>query len=87
MSKSAPPFAVIYPLPSHLASRIQEKGKASTKELEKVLGKSKATIKRKIKTLTEKGYLVWKGKSKKDQSGYYELTGSTMIQVRASMSQ
>ncbi len=60
---------------------IQKYGKASTKELEKVLEKSKATIKRKIRTLTEKGYLVWKGKSKKDPSGYYELTGSTMIQL------
>jgi predicted HTH transcriptional regulator len=60
---------------------IQKHGKASTKELEKVLEKSKATIKRKIRTLTEKRYLVWKGKSKKDPSGYYELTGSTMIQL------
>jgi ATP-dependent DNA helicase RecG len=34
-----------------------------------------------IHILEEKGYLVWKGKSKKDPSGYYELTGSTMIQL------
>lgn len=60
---------------------IQKHGKAGTKDLEKVLGKSKATIKRKIRTLTENGYLIWKGKSKKDPSGYYELTGSTMSQL------
>ena len=60
---------------------IQKHGKAGTKDLEKVLGKSKATIKRKIRTLTENGYLIWKGKSKKDPSGHYELTGSTMSQL------
>lgn len=54
---------------------IRKQGKASTKELEEVVEKSKATIKRKIRILTEKGYLVWKGKSRKDPSGYYELTG------------
>jgi len=60
---------------------IQKHGKAGTKDLEKVLGKSKATIKRKIRTLTENGYLIWKGKSKKDPSGHYELTGSMMSQL------
>ena len=59
---------------------IQKHGKAGTKDLEKVLGKSKATIKRKIRTLRENGYLIWKGKSKKDPNGHYELTGSTMSQ-------
>ena len=60
---------------------IQKHGKAGTKDLEKVLGKSKATIKRKIRTLTENGYLFWKGKSKKDPNGHYELTSSTMSQL------
>jgi len=60
---------------------IQKHGKAGTKDLEKVLGISKATIKRKIRTLTENGYLIWKGKSKKDPNGHYELTGSTMGQL------
>lgn len=55
---------------------IQEQGKASTKDLEKELGKSKATIKRKIRNLADKGYLIWIGTSQKDPSGYYELTGS-----------
>lgn len=58
---------------------IQKHGKASTKELEKVLGKSKATIKRKIRTLIDNGYLIWVGKSQKDPSGYYELTGSKKV--------
>src|SRR3972149_4317489 len=58
---------------------IQKKGKASTKELEKELEKSKATIKRKIRTLTDKGYLIWVGKSQRDPSGYYELTSSTKV--------
>jgi ATP-dependent DNA helicase RecG len=44
--------------------------------LEKKLGKSKATIKRKIRILIDNGYLIWIGKSQKDPSGYYELTGS-----------
>jgi len=58
---------------NEIITYIQKQGKASTKELEKVIGKSKATTKRKIRTLTEKGFLVWKGSSKKDPSGYYEL--------------
>jgi predicted HTH transcriptional regulator len=58
---------------------IQKQGKASTKGLEKKLGKSKATIKRKIRTLIDNGYLIWIGKSQKDPSGYYELTGSKKV--------
>lgn len=84
--------AIIYnePLQEHfefdkdekeIIAYIQKHEKAGTKDLEKVLGKSKATIKRKIRTLTENGYLIWKGKSKKDPNGHYELTGSTMSQV------
>ena len=84
--------AIIYnePLQEHfeldkdekeIIAYIQKHGKAGTKDLEKVLGKSKATIKRKIRTLTENGYLIWKGKSKKDPNGHYELTGSTMSQA------
>lgn len=60
---------------------IQKQGKASTKDLEKKLGKSKATIKRKIRTLIDNGYLIWVGKSQKDPSGYYELTGSKKAPV------
>jgi len=60
---------------------IQKQGKASTKELEKKLGKSKATIKRKIRTLIDNGYLIWVGKSQKDPSGYYELTSSKKVQL------
>jgi ATP-dependent DNA helicase RecG len=52
---------------------IEEKGKASTKELESILGKSKSTVKRKIKKLVENKYLIWQGKSLRDPSGYYEL--------------
>lgn len=52
---------------------IEKKGKASTKELESILGKSKSTVKRKIKKLTENKYLIWQGKSLRDPSGYYEL--------------
>ena len=84
--------AIIYnePLQEHfeldkdekeIIAYIQKHGKAGTKDLEKVLGISKATIKRKIRTLTENGYLIWKGKSKKDPNGHYELTGSTMGQL------
>jgi predicted HTH transcriptional regulator len=84
--------AIIYnePLQEHfeldkdekeIIAYIQKHGKAGTKDLEKVLGKSKATIKRKIRILTENGFLIWKGTSKKDPSGYYELTGSTMSQL------
>jgi len=58
---------------------IREHGKASTKELEKELGKSKATVKRKIRILVDYGYLKWAGKSQKDPSGYYELTGSKTV--------
>jgi len=60
---------------------IQKQGKASTKELEKKLGKSKATIKRKIRTLIDNGYLIWVGKSQKDPSGYYEPTGSKKVSL------
>jgi predicted HTH transcriptional regulator len=52
---------------------IEKKGKASTKELESILGKSKSTVKRKIKKLIENKYLIWQGKSLRDPSGYYEL--------------
>jgi hypothetical protein len=40
---------------------------------------SNATIKRKIRTLIDNGYLIWVGKSQKDPSGYYELTGSKKV--------
>jgi predicted HTH transcriptional regulator len=56
---------------------IQEHGKASTSELEDAFGKSRATIKRKIKSLLEKKYIEWRGKSPKDPTGYYVLTGSS----------
>jgi predicted transcriptional regulator len=52
---------------------IEEKGKASTKELESIMNKSKSTVKRKMKKLVEKKYLIWQGKSLRDPFGYYEL--------------
>ena len=52
---------------------IEEKGKASTKELESIINKSKSTVKRKMKKLVEKKYLIWQGKSLRDPFGYYEL--------------
>lgn len=55
---------------------IGKKGRASTKELEKEMGKSSSTVKRKIKNLVDKGYMEWKGKSPKDPTGYYVLAGS-----------
>ncbi|MFH1323114.1 MAG: helix-turn-helix domain-containing protein [Methanobacteriota archaeon] len=66
---------------NEIIAYIQKQGKASTKELEKKLGKSKATIKRKIRTLIDNGYLIWVGKSQKDPSGYYELTGSKKVHM------
>ena len=42
---------------------------------------SHISIKRKIRTLIDNGYLMWVGKSQKDPSGYYELTGSKKAPV------
>lgn len=52
---------------------IEEKGKANTKELESIVNKSKSTVKRKVKQLVEKKYLIWQGKSLRDPFGYYEI--------------
>lgn len=52
---------------------IEERGKASTKELESIINKSKSTVKRKLKQLVEKKYLIWQGKSLRDPFGYYEI--------------
>jgi predicted HTH transcriptional regulator len=52
---------------------IEEKGKGSTKELESIINKSKSTVKRKMKKLVEKKYLIWQGKSLRDPVRHYEL--------------
>ncbi len=59
-----------------IVEHIAKLGKANTRELENVLGKSRATIKRKIKSLLEKRYIEWRGKSPRDPTGYYVVTGS-----------
>lgn len=52
---------------------LQEHEKATAKELENVLKKSRSTLRRKLKNLMVEEYIVWKGKSSKDPLGYYEL--------------
>lgn len=52
---------------------IQAHEKASLKELEEFLDKSRSTVKRKVKKLVEQKYLVWKGKRQNDPHAYYEL--------------
>ena len=49
---------------------IEEKGKASTKELESIMNKSKSTVKRKMKKFVEKKYLIWQEKSLRDPFGH-----------------
>lgn len=52
---------------------LQEYEKATAKELDNVLKKSRSTLRRKLKNLMEEEYIVWKGKSPKDPLGHYEL--------------
>lgn len=56
-----------------IISYLQEHEKATAKDLENILKKSRSTIRRKLKNLIAQEYIIWKGKSPKDPLGYYEL--------------
>jgi predicted HTH transcriptional regulator len=56
-----------------ILEHIKKHGKAKARELDRVVMKSPATTKRKIRNLVDKGLIKWKGKSKKDPTGYYVL--------------
>ncbi len=60
-----------------IISYMQEHEKATAKELENLLKKSRSTLRRKLKNLIAEEYIVWKGKSPKDPLGYYELKSKT----------
>ena len=56
-----------------IISYLLEHEKATAKELESLLKKSRSTLRRRLKNLIAEEYIVWKGKSPKDPLGYYEL--------------
>ena len=62
-----------------IISYLLEHEKATAKELESLLKKSRSTLRRRLKNLIAEEYIVWKGKSPKDPLGYYELKSKILI--------
>lgn len=60
-----------------IISYLQENEKATAKELESLLKKSRSTLRRRLKNLIAEEYIVWNGKSPKDPLGYYRLKSKT----------
>ncbi len=56
---------------------LQDHEKATPKELESLLKKSRSTLRRRLINLIAEEYIVWNGKSPRDPLGYYRLKSKT----------
>lgn len=54
-----------------------ERGRVTTPEGMRLIGKSDRTVQKKLKDLEERGLLRWTGQSRQDPTGYYEPVGPT----------
>lgn len=60
-----------------LLSAARERGRVTTPEGMRLIGKSDRTVQKKLKDLEERGLLRWTGQSRQDPTGCYEPVGLT----------